>query len=147
MAGPLTIRAFLWPTRVLLGVLVAVAAVILVTVSDGIGAVVMLAVLGGLAAWILHRPGVVLTNDGIVYRPFFRPRKRIGWDHVTGFSVVTRQGRPGTTLNVVAANTSGEQVLMWALMFHGLDWTNQVCDTLNREAKQRRRRRTTNGHQ
>jgi len=146
VADQRTIRALLWPTRVLVGALVAIAAIILVTVHDGLGAVVMEAVLGGLAVWIVRRPGVALTNDGIVYRPFFRPRKKIGWDHVTGFSVVARQGRPGSTINVIAANTSGEQLLMWALMFHSVDWTTQACDALNREATQRRRRHTTNRH-
>lgn len=139
----MSFRAFLWPARVLLGLLVGLAVLIATTVSDSVGAVTMLAVLGGLAVWILYRPGAVLTDDHFLYRPFFWRGRRIGWDHINGFSVVERQGRAGNTIKVVAADTSGKQVMMWALTFHSVVWTNDLCAALNRERSHRLKHRTT----
>jgi hypothetical protein len=139
----MTFRGFLWPARVLLALLIAVAVIILITVSNSVGAVMMLAILGGLVVWILYRPGAVLTDDHFIYRPFFWRRRRIGWDHVRGFSVANRPGRAGSTIKVVAANTSDKPVMMWALTFHSAAWTDQLCDTLNREGSKRRQHRTT----
>jgi hypothetical protein len=140
MAGRRTFRAFLWPTRVLVALLVAVAGLIAATVHDPIGALTMLAVLGGLAVWIVHRPGIVLTGDGMTYRAFFRWRRRVSWQRVRGIAVETRQGRPGSQFQVIAVRTEGRDVLLWVLAFHSAEWTRRVCDVLDAEARQGRRR-------
>jgi hypothetical protein len=140
MAGRRTFRAFLWPTRMLITVLVVVAALIAVTVRDPLGALTMLVVLGGLAVWIVHRPGVELTADGMTYRPFFRRRRRFSWQRVRGVSVETRQGRPGSTFQVIGVRTDGRDLMLWVLAFHSAAWTQRVRDVLDAEARQGRRR-------
>jgi hypothetical protein len=141
VADAFVVRAFLWPARVLAALLVASAILIAILVADPLGAIVMLAVLGGLALRIVYRPGLTMTDGQLVYRPFFTRRKKIGLDHVNNFYVATVQGRPGAAMKIIAANTSGRPLMMYALGFHGLEWTNRTCETLNKQAVDRRRRR------
>jgi hypothetical protein len=141
VADAFTVRAFLWPARVLAALLVATAILVVIFVQDPLGAVVMIAVLGGLALWIVHRPGLVMTDGQLAYRPFFTRRRKIGLEHINNFYVATVQGRPGAAMKIIAANTSGHPLMMYVLGFHGLEWTSRTCETLNKQAIARRRRR------